>query len=60
MEQLALDYLDARRYWEKEYPLKGTGANLKKAIITRADKFKITDFTFFGLHRQRLFITVTD
>ncbi|WP_241285480.1 alpha-2-macroglobulin family protein [Chryseobacterium arthrosphaerae] len=50
----ALDYLDARRYWEKEYPLKGTGANLKKAIITRADKFKITDFTFFGLHRAAL------
>ncbi|MGN7863328.1 alpha-2-macroglobulin family protein [Chryseobacterium sp. 22458] len=50
----ALDYLDARRYWEKEYPLQGAGANLKKAIITRADKFKITDFTFFGLHRAAL------
>lgn len=50
----ALDYLDARRYWEKEYPLQGTGANLKKNIITRADKFKITDFTFFGLHRAAL------
>jgi hypothetical protein len=50
----ALDYLDARRYWEKEYPLQGTGAKLKKDIITRADKFKITDFTFFGLHRAAL------
>lgn len=50
----ALDYLDSRRYWEKEYPLQGTGASLKQNIITRADKFKITDFTFFGLHRAAL------
>lgn len=50
----ALDYLDARRYWEKEYPLQGTGASLKQNIITRADQFKITDFTFFGLHRAAL------
>lgn len=50
----ALDYLDSRRYWEKEYPLQGIGASLKQNIITRADKFKITDFTFFGLHRAAL------
>ncbi|MDR2236199.1 MAG: hypothetical protein LBE92_08750 [Chryseobacterium sp.] len=50
----ALDYLDARRYWEKEYPLRGTGASLKQNIITRAEQFKITDFTFFGLHRAAL------
>ncbi|SHG06378.1 alpha-2-macroglobulin family protein [Chryseobacterium vrystaatense] len=50
----ALDYLDARRYWEKEYPITGKGATLKNMIISRADKFKVTDLTFFGIHRAAL------
>ncbi|KFF02102.1 hypothetical protein IX38_14305 [Chryseobacterium luteum] len=50
----ALDYLDARRYWEKEYPISGKGAELKSMIISRADQFKVTDLTFFGVHRAAL------
>ncbi|MFN1215810.1 alpha-2-macroglobulin family protein [Chryseobacterium kwangjuense] len=50
----ALDYLNARRYWEKEYPISGKGARLKEMIISRADKFKVTDLTFFGIHRAAL------
>lgn len=50
----ALDYLDARRYWEKEYPIEGKGAALKNTIISRADKFRVTDLTFFGIHRAAL------
>lgn len=50
----ALDYLDTRRYWEKEYPITGKGLRLKQMIIDRADKFKVTDLTFYGVHRAAL------
>ena len=49
-----IDYLDTRSYWEKEYPLKNKGATLKSLVITKAKTAKITDFTFFGLHRLAL------
>jgi len=49
-----LDYLDTRHYWEKEYPLKGKQATLKTVVISKAKTAKITDFTFFGLHRAAL------
>lgn len=49
-----LDYLDTRNYWEKEYPLKGKGATLKSMVKQKAKTAKITDFTFFGLHRAAL------
>lgn len=49
-----LDYLDTRRYWEKQYPLKGKGASLKSLVKEKAKTAKITDFTFFGLHRAAL------
>jgi uncharacterized protein YfaS (alpha-2-macroglobulin family) len=49
-----LDYLDARNYWEKEYPLKGKGATLKTLVKQKAKTAKLTDFTFFGLHRAAL------
>lgn len=50
----ALDYLDTRNYWEKQYPLKGKGATLKSLVKQKAKTAKITDFTFFGLHRAAL------
>ncbi len=49
-----LDFLDSRHYWEKEFPLKGKGATLKSLVIKKAPTAKITDFTFFGLHRAAL------
>lgn len=49
-----LDYLDTRNYWEKQYPLKGKGASLKALVKQKAKTAKITDFTFFGLHRTAL------
>jgi len=49
-----IDYLDTRNYWEKEYPLKNKGANLKTLVTAKAKTAKITDFTFFGLHRAAL------
>ena len=49
-----LDYLDTRNYWEKQYPLKGKGATLKSLLKQKAKTTKITDFTFFGLHRAAL------
>lgn len=49
-----LDYLDTRHYWEKEYPLKGNGKKMKDLVIAKAKTAKITDFTFFGLHRAAL------
>ncbi len=51
-----LDYLDTRNYWEKEYPLKGKGATLKSLVKQKAKTAKITDFTFFGLHRAALLL----
>ncbi|MCX8531163.1 alpha-2-macroglobulin family protein [Chryseobacterium luquanense] len=49
-----LDYLDTRNYWEKQYPLKANGATLKSLVKQKAKTAKITDFTFFGLHRTAL------
>ncbi|MCU7614020.1 MG2 domain-containing protein [Chryseobacterium sp. GMJ5] len=49
-----LDYLDTRNYWEKQYPLKGKGATLKSLVKQKVKTVKITDFTFFGLHRAAL------
>lgn len=49
-----LDYLDTRNYWEKEYPLKGKGAALKSQVKQKAKTAKLTEFTFFGLHRAAL------
>ncbi|WP_080779678.1 alpha-2-macroglobulin family protein [Chryseobacterium phocaeense] len=49
-----IDYLDTRNYWEKQYPLKGKGATLKSLVKQKAKTAKITDFTFFGLHRMAL------
>ena len=49
-----IDYLDTRNYWEKQYPLKGKGAALKTLVKQKAKTAKITDFTFFGLHRAAL------
>ncbi|MCX8523938.1 MG2 domain-containing protein [Chryseobacterium formosus] len=49
-----LDYLDTRNYWEKQYPLKGNGATLKSLVKQKVKTAKITDFTFFGLHRAAL------
>jgi len=49
-----IDYLDTRSYWEKEFPLKAKGATLKTSVISKAKTAKITDFTFFGLHRSAL------
>lgn len=49
-----LDYLDTRNYWEKQYPLKGKGAALKSLVKQKAKTAKMTDFTFFGLHRMAL------
>ncbi|KIA83356.1 hypothetical protein OA84_07455 [Kaistella solincola] len=54
VNNFVLDYLDTRNYWEKEFPLKQKGAALKNAVISKAKTEKITDFTFFGLHRLAL------
>lgn len=54
VNNFVLDYLDTRNYWETEYPLKNEGAKLKSAVISKAKTEKITDFTFFGLHRSAL------
>lgn len=49
-----LDYLDTRRYWEKDFPLKGKGEELKKHIKSKARSAKHEEYTFFGLHRAAL------
>ncbi|SMP11701.1 alpha-2-macroglobulin family protein [Chryseobacterium profundimaris] len=49
-----LEYLDARNYWENQYPLKGKGETIKSLVKQKAKTVKITDFTFFGLHRTAL------
>ncbi|SIT00445.1 Uncharacterized conserved protein YfaS, alpha-2-macroglobulin family [Kaistella chaponensis] len=51
VNNFVLDYLDTRNYWEKQYPLNTKGKALKNAVIAKAKTEKITDFTFFGLHR---------
>ncbi|MFC3158286.1 alpha-2-macroglobulin family protein [Chryseobacterium arachidis] len=53
----SLDYLDTRNYWEKEYPLKGKGASLKSLVKQKSKTAKLTDFTFFGLHRAALLMS---
>ncbi|REC50362.1 alpha-2-macroglobulin family protein [Chryseobacterium pennipullorum] len=53
----AIDYLDTRNYWEKQYPLKGKGATLKTLVKQKAKTAKITDFTFFGLHRAAMLMS---
>ncbi|MBS1549760.1 MAG: hypothetical protein JSS94_07845 [Bacteroidetes bacterium] len=53
-DNAVLDYLDTRNYWEKDFPLKGKGAQLKSLIINQAPKADIKEFTFFGLHRAAL------
>nr|WP_314492279.1 alpha-2-macroglobulin family protein [uncultured Chryseobacterium sp.] len=52
-----LDYLDTRHYWEQQYPLKGKSATLKSLVKQKSEKAKITDFTFFGLHRMALLMS---
>lgn len=52
-----LDYLDTRKYWEKQFPLKEKGAILKSLVKQKAKTTKITDFTFFGLHRVALLMS---
>src|SRR5690606_7050340 len=54
VNNFVLDYLDTRSYWEAQYPLKAKGTSLKNAVISKAKTEKITDFTFFGLHRLAL------
>ncbi|ACU08057.1 hypothetical protein FIC_01611 [Flavobacteriaceae bacterium 3519-10] len=54
VNNFVLDYLDTRSYWEAQYPLKAKGTSLKNAVIAKAKTEKITDFTFFGLHRLAL------
>lgn len=54
VNNFVLDYLDTRSYWEAQYPLKAKGTSLKNAVISKAKSEKITDFTFFGLHRLAL------
>lgn len=49
-----LDYLYTRNYWEKQFPLKEKGAVLKSLVKEHAGETKLTDFTFFGLHRAAL------
>lgn len=52
-----LEYLDTRNYWEKQHPLKGKGATLKSLVKQKAKTAKLTDFTFFGLHRAALLMS---
>ena len=54
INDFVLDYLDARRYWEKDFPLKAKGLSLKNKVILQAPNAKIKDYTFFGLHRAAL------
>lgn len=49
-----LEYLDTRNYWEKQYPLTGKSETIKSLVKQKAKTAKITDFTFFGLHRTAL------
>ncbi|MFN3021536.1 alpha-2-macroglobulin family protein [Chryseobacterium sp. TY3] len=50
----SLEYLDARHYWEKDYPLTANPKALKSIVIKKAKTAKIDDFTFFGLHRAAM------
>lgn len=53
-----LEYLDARSRWENKYPLKGRGLEWKKILLAQADSLKLTDFTFYGLHRTALLLQI--
>ncbi|MCI3938622.1 MG2 domain-containing protein [Chryseobacterium aahli] len=50
----AIDYLYSRNFWEKEYPLSGKGAMIKKQVMEKGKVARFTDFTFFGIHRVAL------
>ena len=50
----SLEYLDARHYWEKDYPLTANPKALKNLVIKKAKTAKISEFTFFGLHRAAM------
>lgn len=50
----AIDYLYSRNFWEKEYPLTGKGAMIKKQVMEKGKVARLTDFTFFGIHRVAL------
>ena len=50
----AIDYLYSRNFWEKEYPLSGKGAMIKKQVMEKGKVARLTDFTFFGIHRVAL------
>ncbi len=54
LSNLTLNYLDARRYWDKQYPLNKETEKIKNQLIKASKKAHITDFTFFGLHRMAL------
>ena len=49
-----LNYLDARSYWEKDFPLTKNGKKIKGLMIQKSGQVKPTDFTFYGLHRAAL------
>ena len=49
-----IDYLDARKYFESDYPLKGQPLQIKKDFLESASNGKIQDYTFYGLHRAAL------
>ncbi|NAW51622.1 hypothetical protein GNY06_09615 [Elizabethkingia argentiflava] len=53
-DNMELDYLDSRSYWEPMYPLENVGKNLKVRIIHQAQTLKFADFSFFGLTRAAL------
>ncbi|KFC20054.1 MG2 domain-containing protein [Chryseobacterium sp. FH1] len=50
----AIDYLYSRNFWEKEYPLSGKGATIKKEVMEKGKVARFSDFTFFGIHRAAL------
>ncbi|MDL1913447.1 MAG: hypothetical protein FDW93_02845 [Bergeyella sp.] len=53
-DDLLLDYLDARRFWEKEYPFQNKILVVKNNFIRGLSKKTKNDFTFYGLHRAAL------
>ncbi len=53
---MVLNYLDARRYFEQQYPLAQKGKEAKAKVTEYAPKAKLQDFTFYGLHRSALLL----
>lgn len=51
---LALGFLDARRYWDQMVPLSGYGLELKNLLLKKLPTLKLSDFSFYGLHRTAL------